>query len=74
MNKIYLLAINWQKAKNERANSLERLHYVKIMQATEGADISNWVQYFDDYADGWRVYLYTKRRQAEQLFNDTMKK
>lgn len=71
---IYIVAVNWDKAKSEKINSLERLHYVKVLQVTEGADIANWVQYFDNYADGWRVYLYTSRRQATQLFDDIMKK
>lgn len=71
---VYIVAINWEKAKNEKTNSIERLKYVKIMKATEGSDISNWAQYFDNYANGWRVYIYTSKRQATQLFEDTMKK
>ena len=72
MAKIYTLCINWQKAKQEKPQTKERLKWVHIQAFNEGDDVSNYLQYFDKYDDGWRVYIYTSRKKAFEIFKNTM--
>lgn len=74
MNKFYIVCINWDKAKQEKPHTMERLKYVKLNAFNEGSDISNYIQYYDKYNEGWRVYLFKTRKKAEQIFNITMNK
>lgn len=74
MKKIYILSINWHKAQQEKPHSLDRLKYVKLQAFNEGDDIANYIQYFDKYEDGWRVYIYITYKKASQIFEMAMNK
>lgn len=72
MKKIYYVAINWQKAQHEKPNTTERLKFVKLYGTNEGNDIAQWLSYFSDYDNGWRIYSFTTLKHASELFNKTM--
>ena len=71
MNKaIYLVCVNWDKVKTEKPRTIERLKYVKLTRFNECDDIAGYVQFFDNYDDGWRIYIYTTFKKAKEMFDN----
>ena len=71
--RIIIVAINWQKVLKEEPCSIERAHYIKCLNKYEGEDIAEFIQHFDDYEDGWRVYVFSRIKQADELVQNTLK-
>lgn len=70
MDKIYLLAINWQQVKNTNPHTDERRKALAINIVNDGEDIAKWAQLYT--GDGWHVYTYTVKKDWRNVLDKTL--
>lgn len=66
MSKIYLIAVNWETAKEKPLAS------VSIYDAPEGTDIGRFTTYKP--VDKWRVYAFTTKKARDDLMREIIDK
>ena len=67
MSKIYLAAVNWEKAKGDHPYS-----GVSVFDAPCGTDIAHYTTYYK--VDEWRIYPFTTKRERDALVDDILSK
>ena len=66
MSKIYLIAVNWETAKEKPLTS------VSVYDAPVGTDIGRFTTYRP--VDKWRVYAFTTKKARDNLMHEIIDK